>query len=363
MNYKKPESLLPQALLQLLLQPMSRATEALVRLDERLSRSDISEGLLSRLDFADAIASLWVDGELAHMEDLVFHDARMDVRSPSPELVLAHLVLRARREIASAPADWPFTAAGLARLRGRGVNDETHTPKPSSLSKLAPDDDFDEALAAFDAALAKATTALEVARTSTSAKAERHPLLYDLDWDEDARLQKWQAVVGEVESLPSVLGAAIMLDAWQTIAVSEHSPWLGRQLAAAYLRERRTALHHLPTLNVGLRLIARERRHSRDRSERLIAILEAIELGAGQGLKEHDRLVLARAALERRLQDKRDSSRLPALVQLVLSRPMVSAAMAARELSVTQQGALRLIKQLQLRELTGRGRFRAWGIL
>lgn len=42
---------------------------------------------------------------------------------------------------------------------------------------------------------------------------------------------------------------------------------------------------------------------------------------------------------------------------------MVSAGMIAEELGVTTQGALKIAAALNLRELTGRGRFRAWGVL
>jgi hypothetical protein len=42
---------------------------------------------------------------------------------------------------------------------------------------------------------------------------------------------------------------------------------------------------------------------------------------------------------------------------------MVSAAMVARALGVTQRGALNLLAETGIREITGRGRYRAWGIL
>ncbi|WP_267879208.1 helix-turn-helix domain-containing protein, partial [Brucella melitensis] len=46
-----------------------------------------------------------------------------------------------------------------------------------------------------------------------------------------------------------------------------------------------------------------------------------------------------------------------------LRTPLVSSQLVEKELQVTQQGALKLIGELNLREITGRGRFRAWGIL
>ncbi|TIR98203.1 MAG: hypothetical protein E5X19_07580, partial [Mesorhizobium sp.] len=78
---------------------------------------------------------------------------------------------------------------------------------------------------------------------------------------------------------------------------------------------------------------------------------------------EHDRLVLAKNQFERRLRRRRSSSKLPDLVELVLSRPIVSTGMVEERLKVSKQGALNLIGELRLREMTGRGRFRAWGVV
>src|ERR1700730_607734 len=65
-------------------------------------------------------ACLWLEGELVHLDDLVLHDAHMDIRAPTHELTRAHAVLRARRRIADAKPDWALSPAGLAGLRGRG---------------------------------------------------------------------------------------------------------------------------------------------------------------------------------------------------------------------------------------------------
>ena len=48
-------------------------------------------------------ASLWIDGELVHLEDLVLHDAGQDIRTPTHELTIARDVLRSRRRIADRP--------------------------------------------------------------------------------------------------------------------------------------------------------------------------------------------------------------------------------------------------------------------
>jgi hypothetical protein len=100
-----------------------------------------------------------------------------------------------------------------------------------------------------------------------------------------------------------------------------------------------------------------------DRTARLVAFLDGVNEAGVSALKEHDRLVLAREQMARRLRGSRGHSKLPQLVDLVLARPLVSSAMIEKELSVTTRGALNLVAELGLREITGRGRYRAWGIL
>ncbi len=83
----------------------------------------------------------------------------------------------------------------------------------------------------------------------------------------------------------------------------------------------------------------RERRRSRDASTRLVAELEAIAAAADEGLKQHDRWLLARTLLLRKLDGRRSTSRLPELIEYVLSRPLVSAGTIAKELDITPRGA------------------------
>jgi hypothetical protein len=95
-------SKIPLASLQ---KPVADATAILVRLDERIARSPVGDGWMERSHFADACASLWIDGELVHLEDLVLHDARLDVRAPKHELAIARDVLKTRRR-RSCPRTW-----------------------------------------------------------------------------------------------------------------------------------------------------------------------------------------------------------------------------------------------------------------
>ncbi len=77
--YALPDSLPWTALAS----PLARAEDALARLDERLRASPIKEGWAARAHFLDAAAALWLEGELVPIEDLVLHDAGMDVRAPT----------------------------------------------------------------------------------------------------------------------------------------------------------------------------------------------------------------------------------------------------------------------------------------
>jgi len=102
-----------------LARPLASAEDALARLDERLRTSPIRERWIARTHFSDAAAALWLEGELVHLEDLVLHDAGMDIRVPSHELTRAHTVLRARRRIAdAAPALSAFRNGPISAWRG-----------------------------------------------------------------------------------------------------------------------------------------------------------------------------------------------------------------------------------------------------
>lgn len=388
-----------------LLHPLVKAEDALARLDDRLGRKgdlgDLNtrrsrdgllrenEGWIARSHFMEACNALWLAGELVHVEDLVLHDVRMDIRTPTHELTRAHTILRTRRQIATSSPAWALSPKGIASLRGRAGTDaliaaieSAPTTRPDMdvgyETKSQAETDFEDELARLDALLDRSARLLDQPDrpvgpsgtgrgqkpiTATDVTPDGDPLVYDPDWNEDTRLERWTAILDRTRDMPPILAAAIVWDAWEDIEPLQHQHWLGPMLVSAMLRERGKTKSHLAAFNPGLRTIPRDRRRARDRTTRLVAFLEAVQVSSLAHLKEIERLSLARMQMERKLKDRRSTSSLPGAIDLILSRPMVSTALISKELKVTQRGALNLIAELGVREMTGRGRYRAWGIV
>jgi len=139
-----------------LLAAVADAEDAAARLDERLRKSPLRDGFCARGHFADACASLWLAGQLVHLEDLVLHDAEMDLRTPTHELTRAHAVLRGRRRIAIA-------SPGRFLADVDGLEEAARTPPGKESREQAPvdaDDPLAAELAALDAAIARSTQTL-----------------------------------------------------------------------------------------------------------------------------------------------------------------------------------------------------------
>lgn len=381
---------------------IERATIALVRLDERLARSDpaLAEGVRARAHLREAQAVAGLAGELAPLEDLVLHDAGMDVRAPGTGTVRAARILAWRRRLASRPPEEALQADMVRRLLGIGQNaaDPPSAPRAWSMpppfgqargeepsdealeredeAPLADENDlgagFDDArpavdeagdLAAIDALIARTSRMLAIEPRADGPPAVR---LRDPAYGAEDRLSAWLAVRDQSRHLPGALAATLALDAWLALEPAERGGEMGWGLAAAVLGERGLCEHHLPALALSYR--AGRFRWSRHLApgRRLEGLLAAVAESARLADADLQRLGLARELMLRRCAGRRGTSRLPEMVGLFVELPLVTTGLAARRLKVSPQAVEAMLKELGSslpRELTGRKRYRAWGIV
>ena len=215
------------------------------------------------------------------------------------------------------------------------------------------------AFAAVDAANARAERTLA---GESRTRSERDPLVYDPDWDEDARLVDWRAAVDRIRTLPPALAAAIA-----TRPGTRSNRSSTRRGSAACSPPRCSRTRQDPDAP-GVPACRAEDHSARTAADHLtrrpgcdpVRSDDGGRRGRPQGPRP---LATPRTLLARKLAGRRSTSKLPALLDYVLTRPIVSAGMIAKELGITPRAAQNLVAELGLREATGRGRYRAWGIL
>ena len=402
-----------------LARPIEAATLALVRLDERLARSEpvLADGVRARFHLFEAQALAQLAGELASLEDLVLHDAGMDVRAPSTGVVRAQRILDERRNLARRTPEAVLAVEALSRLIGVAAEsgqvkarDEQTVPAAAAVSAAArppascpwdmpkpfaddglwpdpdesddgdglelPDDEEGEALASDRSRAAPGDLAAIdalLARTGRLLGAfERPPpetpslRLRDPDYGASSRLMAWLDALKAADDAPAVLATAIALDAWLALEPAERGGEVGFALAATILRQRDIAAHHLPALGLGYRKGRFRWSPHQGQEVRLAGLIEAMHDSARLADSDLKRLILAREVMARRYEGRRGNSRLPQLVDLFMASPLVTVQMATEKLKVTQQAVEVMLKELGPslpRELTGRKRYRAWGIV
>lgn len=292
---------------------------AAVRLDEQVARlGRVGDGYRARSDFQEACALRAIAGELVPIDDLVLVDAGSPIRLPTIELTRSRIVLQARRSAGAHPPAWTWS---------------------------------DDAL--FDDRLTNVT------------RDELLKALGDVEWDEDERTDQWREILAGLPPAPVMLKAAVAWDAWLQVEPLHGGAWRSALMAAAVMRAGGLTLHHQFALGIGARK-SRYRYDGRTPLEQRVAgFLEWVTIGATLGQDELKRLSLAHQVLGQVARSKHVDSRLPALIDMVISRPLISAEIAQRELKLTSTGFRRLLKQLgtSVKELTGRRRYQVWGIL
>ena len=227
-------------------------------------------------------------------------------------------------------------------------------------------DHGDPAFAEIDALLARTRNKLDAWNDLSSDEGRKNLTLRDPGYDAAGRFARWQQILEEGRGLPAALSAALALDAWLMLEPSERAGELGFALAATLLRERGLAAAHLPPLGLGLRRGRFRWSPHQALSVRIAGLLGALSEAAAFGQADLDRLSLARTLMLRRCEGRRGTSKLAELVELFVATPLVTVQLAAARLQVTPQAVEAMLKQLGSslpRELTGRKRYRAWGIM
>ena len=301
---------------------LERASEAVSRNDERLRRSPIRDGLIDRVSFHEALSTIILTGSLVHLEDLILYDAEANARRVSHELLRAHSVLRARRQLDKMGINSIRNPEGQAELQGRrGLHKEWRPTEKA--------------------------------------------FFYDPDHDEDALMEQFNAVAEKAKSFSPLIEAALIWDAWSVLEPVEFHGWRAALLASATLKANGTATHYLAAINWGSRT-SRARVHGlMTIEERLAVFLQWVKESAERTYSECDRLTLARETMMTIAAKKRRNSRLPHLIDLLISRPVISIPFAARRLNMTHKGVSKLLSELGStpRELTGNATYRAYGIV
>lgn len=373
------------------------AAIALARFDERLLRANpvLAEGARQRGHAFEAKALIGLTGGLCPLEDMCLHDAGMDVRSPTREIARAAAILDERRRLARRdPAEILRPSAlrqrlGIEGSEGLDQTDRRETAPVAAKQLAAPwdrigrddheedqaddhdldreddEDSADPGFAEIDALLVRTRKKLDAWNDFSSDEGRKNLSLRDPAYDAAGRFARWQKILEEGRGLPAALAAALALDAWLWLEPSERASELGFAFAATVLRQRGLGSAHLPAVGLGLRRGRFRWSPHLSLSVRVEGLLGAFAEAAVFGQADLDRLSLARTVMLRRCEGRRGNSKLAELVDLFVSSPLVTVQLAAARLEVSPQAVEAMLKELGgslPRELTGRKRYRAWGI-
>jgi hypothetical protein len=296
------------------------AEDTVARVDERVGRSLLREGLSERLYLYNARAALHAQHFIVHLDDLVLFDA----------------------DAYSGPVFTELTqAADLVRRWRRAAQGDAH----ELLHAVIPGD-------------------VEAAIRQVEADPRIEPV-FDHDWDVAGRIGTWRKVLRNTSRLPPVLAAAIAWDAWAMLDPDERGPWRATLLAALVLKARGKFTSLLLPLDLGRRIGIGRWVETDPVQTRVAALCGIIRTAAHEAAKELDQLDVADGLMRRFLLRRRKTSRLPRLVDLLLAKPLVSVQLIAKTLRVSKQAAGQMIKLLGStpRELTDRRRYRCWAVV
>ena len=371
---------LADAELRGLLGPLCAATDALARLDARAvaASEPVREGLIARMAVAEAAGWLAHTHAWVHPLDLALRDLGLTAPTALAAVGAGHRALPQTFAGPAAPRDWldpPFEAmAGgdravaealaLARLLRR-------LPGKTGGSRF------------FAGATAAAATLAALGAAGLDAD------IFSLWWSQHApkpdggrRRSGMQEGEGGDPPLPPLLLAAQAAQTWMAAGITE-PPAPAHALVAAIGLVARAGVTRAVFLSVwaaypaagfgdrdhlpALRSDAADRLVGRDRPVTWpLAFLHLVAESARAATRELDRLE-AVAGQGRGLAAERDKrSRLPDAIEALLRIPVLTPKALAAQLGIAPQTATALLRELQakrlVREVTGRGSFRAFAI-
>jgi hypothetical protein len=304
-----------------IVEKLLRTHEAVGRLDERAKRSPVRDGWRERLLLAEACACQLTEGDLVHLNDLVLLDGGSRVGAAGPSLFQALQKLRAWRN--------GLTEDAPTLLRGNRPGllfpeNDCAIPPPTLLSVEMPE-----------------------------------VVIVD-----ESRRDHWRRIMRATTSMPPLAAAAVVWDAWLTLQPETNAAWRAPLLAALVLKARGLTTEFLVPIDAGRRLAAYRHDVRQSVDDRFAGFLSWVDAGTAMAGKELDKVVLAGVLLRHKIKDRRKSSRLPALVNLFLSRPLVSVPIAAKALGCSHQAVEQMLPLLGslIEEVTERQRFRAWTV-
>lgn len=321
-NYEIPEKPLDDALLDALL----LVDEALSKLEERARLSQLRAAWANRLLYRNACAAMHTQNCLVYLEDLVLLDGHAFAGAMYPDL---------------------SCGLGILKLWQRGLQED-----PLMLLRSIMPGEMPRSLSS------------EVIGDPMGVR-DRPEFFYDPDWDEAGRIDRWRRIWQDTIRLSPLLAAAIIWDAWHTLAPEQQGTWRAPLLAALVLRARAKTRNLLLPIDTGQWLLRRRWKPQDGFGQRIQMFFDIVAAAVKHACTELDGLDSAKARMNLKLNGVRKNSRLADLIDLMIAKPLVSIPQACKELRISKQALRLLIPRLGStpREITERNRYRCWTVM
>lgn len=300
------------------------ADDRLARLDERARLSGIRDGWAARLLYRNACAGIENRGSLVYLEDLVLLDGHAFGGAMSADLSEALATLKL----------WQRALRSDAR-------DLLQNTMPG-----------------------EADRALATMKPVSDAHGQDDAWPFDPEFNQAERLRRWHAVLQATEAMPPLIAAATVWDAWPCLGPEPQGPWRATLLAALTLAARGKVRGWLLPLECGAKDRRRLWRMDAGPEDRCLHFLAMAKAAISRAERELDALLLARNRMLHAVEAVSKRSHLPALVDLVMAKPLISISLVAKELGISKQAVAKLLPRLgsSLREVTERPRYRCWTV-